>query len=91
MKVNREGPSGPLPIYLWRNIKMYRWGRTYNRNRHNYKLDEEKSIEEKKRQAYAINMRNKELKDEEEAYRRVGICPHCHMQIPLNGKCPCQE
>lgn len=70
---------------------MYRWGRTYDRIRHSYKLEEEKTKDDKIRQAYAISFRDRELKAEEEAYRRVGICPHCHMQIPLNGKCPCQD
>jgi type IV secretory pathway VirD2 relaxase len=43
----------------------------------------------KRKLMYAMRKREEEAQNKYNEEHRNGYCPHCHMLIPMSGKCDC--
>lgn len=70
---------------------MNTFGMTYNKRKHCYEpIYIEKSAKERQQIATIISRQDKELKEQYEIDHTKGYCSHCHVLLPLSGKCDCQ-
>ena len=70
---------------------MNTFGMTYNKRKHCYEpIYIEKSAKERRQIAIIISRQDKELEERYKIDHAKGYCPHCHMLLPLSGKCDCQ-
>ena len=71
---------------------MNTFGMVYNKRKHCYEpIYVEKSAKERWIITTIIEQQNAKLKKQYKIDHANGYCPHCHMLIPLNGHCDCQN
>ena len=71
---------------------MNTFGMVYNKRKRCYEpIYVEKSAKERQQIATIISRQDAELKRQYKIDHTNGYCPRCHMLLPLNGHCDCQN
>ena len=52
--------------------------------------DDDPVVTQKRKLAYAMRMRDREMQEQWQLDHSKGYCPKCHCLLPLTGRCDCE-